>query len=388
MESKKRISEVFFYLAYIIWVSFNIINQTYYTEIVDFSDVFNYMRIIIYLLLFMKFILDDIYSIKTILAGIILLLIFKVALNTGLVNILDTFLFIYSARNLEFKKIIKVTLILNIILMSCIVGSSMVGIIKNDIWYREDYSIRYGLGYKYTTFIANYFFHMVLMYIYINGKKALSSIGVIVIYIINYIIYYFTDTRAIFYLTTLILVIELILKIKKTDMKVNKGWSIITQLSFPVCMIVSIFLTITYNGSNVIYNMLNNALTGRLALGKSAYEQFSISLLGKNIKWITGRVGIEMGFIDTYNYVDCAYLNILINYGVIVLLILCIGFMFIGKGVKEKNTCIVIIFLAIHSITDPQLIELMYNPFLLLLGEFLRYRIKINKKRKRIKIIY
>ena len=32
MESKKRISEVFFYLAYIIWVSFNIINQTYYTE--------------------------------------------------------------------------------------------------------------------------------------------------------------------------------------------------------------------------------------------------------------------------------------------------------------------------------------------------------------------
>ena len=95
-----------------------------------------------------------------------------------------------------------------------------------------------------------------------------------------------------------------------------------------------------------------------------------------------------MGFIDTYNYVDCAYLNILINYGVIVLLILCIGFMFIGKGVKEKNTCIVIIFLAIHSITDPQLIELMYNPFLLLLGEFLRYRIKINKKRKRIKIIY
>ena len=217
MESKKRISEVFFYLAYIIWVSFNIINQTYYTEIVDFSDVFNYMRIIIYLLLFMKFILDDIYSIKTILAGIILLIIFKVALNTGLVNILDTFLFIYSARNLEFKKIIKVTLILNIILMSCIVGSSMVGIIKNDIWYREDYSIRYGLGYKYTTFIANYFFHMVLMYIYINGKKALSSIGVIVIYIINYIIYYFTDTKAIFYLITLILVIELILKISNNN---------------------------------------------------------------------------------------------------------------------------------------------------------------------------
>ena len=367
--NKLKFSSNLFYMAFIIWVITYVFNQTSYWEMITNRKIILIVRGIVYLLLYFKFLLDESYSIKTLLALFFMGIIFFITINSRQLNIWDTFLFIYSARNLDLKKIIKITLILQVILMIFIIMSSMIGVIPNYVWYREDYSPRYGLGYNYTSFCANYFFHIVLMYTYLKEDKTLRLIECICIFIINFIIYYLTDTKAVFYLVNIIiLIIYFIDKKRASIIKDSFIKRSIYKYCFPICATVSIIFTINYNNSNSMYLFLNKLLTGRLALGKSAYENFHFKLFGQIIPWITA--GDEQAK-NLYNYVDSSYVNILINFGVVILILLCWGMVIIGREAINKNQhflCIVLVALSIHSITDPQFIELGYNPFLLLLS--------------------
>ena len=204
--NKVKDSELLFYLAYVIWTVNFVINQTYYSDILPVSEIYNILRVVIYLLLYTKFIIDNPYNKKILSFIIIMGLVFITTINSKLVSIMEIFLFIYSARNIDIKRIIKISLILHISLMIIIVVSSFIGIIENNVWYREDNSIRYGIGYRYTTFLANYFFHIVLMYVFLKELKNVTLVECISIIIINKVIYYYTDTKAVFYLVNLAII--------------------------------------------------------------------------------------------------------------------------------------------------------------------------------------
>lgn len=380
MKTKLTVSELLFYLAYIIWIVAAILQQTRYVDMLNIIVAMRAIRIVVYSLLISKIIYNNSYSIKSIfMFGTIGFILIIVTFYSDKLMLLDTFLFIYCARNLSIRQIIKVTLFIQVILMLFIILSSCSGIIQNDLWYREDGKIRYGLGYNYCTFAANYYFHMVLMYIYLKEEKKLKLKEVIVILCINYIIYIFTDTRAVFYLICGMIILAYNIRFFKSSLKNG----IINKLAFKYCVpisaMVSIFGSINYNSSNIIYVTLNHLLSGRLKLGRTAYEEFGVSLFGQKIGWVTGRAGIERGFDEIYNYVDSSYLNIALSYGLIVIILLCVGFVFIGKRAIENNDkyfCLVLMFLAIHSMTDPQLIELKYNPFILTFGMFFNVSLK------------
>lgn len=387
LKNKLSISTFIFNLAYIPWIMIYVINQTYYTDILPMEIISSIFRILIYCLLYIKFLFDESVSIKTILAFFIIIIVFIITLNSRMINIMDTFLFIYSARNLDLRKIIKVTLNLHITLMLSILLSAFIGIIKNDIWYRPDYSIRYGLGYKYTTFTANYFFHMVLMYIYLKGEKKINIIECIAIAAINYCIYYLTDTRAVYYLIVATIILTYIVgKIKNINTEKSSIKNLIYQYCIPILAVLTVIITIKYNPSNHLFKMIDEALTGRLTLSHSALETYGISLLGQNIEWVTGGSSLEINHL--YNYVDSSYINILLNYGMIMLIFVCIGFSKVGKSAmlnNDKYLIIVLIVLGIHSVTDPQLIELGYNPFLLMISLLFASNNKENKRKIRVK---
>lgn len=385
MKNKVTISKLFFYVAYIIWMITYILNQTYYREVLSLDIVCKIVRIIVYTILFIKVLYDNIYNAKTMFAIIFIALLLVISFNSGISILIDIFLFIYSVRNLNIRNVIKLTLFIQIFMMGFIIISSYYGIIVNDIWYRDDGGIRYGLGYTYCTFIANYYFHIILMYLYLKDEREFTIWEVIIILFINYIIYTMTDTRAVFYLISLTSILAYSINFLKNPLKNGMFNKLIFKYCFPISAIFSIVISINYNISNPVYVELNKLLSGRLALGKNAYEIFNISLLGQKINWITGRVGIERSFYEVYNFVDSSYLNIAINYGIIILALICIGFVLVGKYAIENNKkyiCLLLLVLAIHSISDPQLIQLEYHPFLLTFGIFFKSSFKYHRSDK------
>ena len=74
--------------------------------------------------------------------------------------------------------------------------------------------------------------------------------------------------------------------------------------------------------------------------------------------------------MDEYFYVDSSYVNIALTYGMVALIFIVLCFAILNyKAFKKGNykLCIIFAFLALHSFTDPQLLELKYNPFLIIL---------------------
>lgn len=402
MKEKFENPSKLFITAYLIWTSVYIFKQTYYIEILPMNIISKVARIIVYILLIRKFILEepkwikpiteikDLYreSRKDLLIKLFLIVtIFLVTFNTRNINVFDLALFIYSARNIDIKNVMKKALILNIAIMLFVVISSVTGIIKNQVWYRPDSSMRYGLGYTFTTFISNYFFHMVLIGIYLKDFKELDKkveiIGYTGILLVNYCIYKITDTKAIFYLINLLIVVYLLNKVIKKDLKDSFIKSNLCKYCFPLFTIGTFILTMIYNDSIPILSKLNNLLSGRLALGKNAIQRFGIKLFGQHMVW-NNTIWDNLSEVNwMYNYVDSSYINIMVNFGLIIMIILCIGFFVVGKNAvlnNQEGLFIVLLFLSVHSITEPQLIELGYNPFLLLISSLFLTKVKNKEK--------
>jgi hypothetical protein len=387
MKGKLSISELFFYIPYILWSIIYILEDTLYIYKFDVHEIMKLVRIISFTILVLKIFYDNLYSIKILLKFLLVgLLLMVIVFFSGQTLLLDTFLFIFCARNILFKDIIKITLIIHIFMIIFIILSNYFGIIQDvNVWYRDDGIIRYALGYNYCTLVAQYYFHIILMFIVLKDGKKLKLIETILILIINYIIYIYTDTRAVFFLICILIPLTYIISFFDKPLKNGIISKLLFKYCFPISALISIIGSINYDKSNIIYLVLNKLFSGRLDLGLKGYEQFGISWFGQKIQWITGA-----GSYDTYNYVDSSYLKIALNYGIILLIILCIVFVFIGKFAIENNKkyfCLVLMFLAVHSITDPQLIELRYNPFLLTFSVFFisNFKISLFEKTKLIK---
>ena len=371
--NKGKISKILFYIPYIMWLCVFILHQSYYKDLINIDVIFQSIRILTYISLLLKLLFDNEYYIKSIFIFIFIILICFICRNTENYFLFDTILFIYSARNINIKSLIKVTLIVQVSLMVLIIMSSLLGVIPNDLIYSNSRKVRHGLGFRYTTFSSNFYFNIVLMFLYSKQGKEINNISRLIILGINYFIYVLTDTKSVFILVCIGVIIEYIINFSDKPIKNSIYNKLAFKYSFLICAIISIFITINYNSSSVIYSKIDNILSNRLRLGYNAYQEYGISILGRKIIWSTSPGVDDLWGRSLYNYVDSAYVQILLNYGIILLLFICCGYIIIGKYAianNQKNICLVLLLLALHSITDPQLIDLRYNTFLFMFSMF------------------
>ena len=88
-----------------------------------------------------------------------------------------------------------------------------------------------------------------------------------------------------------------------------------------------------------------------------------------NINFIVLALVVEKVSGMDYFYVDSSYLQVLVRYGVIMLVVLCLAMMAVQcYSVVTKNIylCMGCSLFLIHCITDPQLLSFRYNPFIII----------------------
>ena len=121
-----------------------------------------------------------------------------------------------------------------------------------------------------------------------------------------------------------------------------------------------------YDSTNAVYARVNSLLSGRLRLGYQAIADYGVTLFGHPIEWIGFALGTAPD--KAYNYVDCSYLQVMLEYGVVFLILIVLLYsLAIRKAIAKKryDLCWILLFILIFSITEPRLADLAFNPFVL-----------------------
>lgn len=242
---------------------------------------------------------------------------------------------------------------------------SRIGVIKDYV--RQDGSrIRHFLGFSWTTTGAILFVFILLQYIYLKKGK-LSIWEDIIAFGISLYLYKMTNSRFAFLISIVTIIIFAIYRLNVNNGRFIQKLKGVFIASPVVVAIFAILLHAFYNPQNTIYFQLNKLLSGRLALGQNAMSKYGISLFGKDIEWIG--FNMEETLKGTYNYVDCSYVKILLDHGILFLSIVLLAYAYmLKKSIQKKQyyyTWILMIIM-VFSITEPRLFDITFNPFIVL----------------------
>ena len=364
--NRSIVSKYLYIFSFVLVIFVDFLSRTMFVEGFPFlRDVSKGLIVATSTMLLVKLLIDkhskiELYSI------LILIPIVSVIIYTTKTyyTLLPIFLLIINVRNINLEKILRIWLFEIIILMLFVSVSYYLDIIgeTTHIVGREGDKIRYGLGYGYASFSANYFFHFTLFYSFIRREK-LKVLEIIALFITNYYLYLKTDTKSAFACSVLLLFLILLIKY----LKLSKQNNFLNKYTMLFGFIISLGTLFLYRFGTEVGELLNTLVTGRLRLADKAWDEFGVTIFGQKILWVTENQW--MAEIE-YDYVDSSFLNILFNYGIILILLIIIGYYLLGRKKLSNNIfyTLMIVILGIHCIYDPQLLEISHNPSILFLG--------------------
>ncbi|MBQ6230917.1 MAG: hypothetical protein IJJ74_07335 [Eubacterium sp.] len=290
------------------------------------------------------------------------------------------FLVILAARGVSARMIISTALQAQGLTLSIAVLFSQIGLLVDYITDRSG-RIRHFMGFQWATTSALIFLYMVFEYIYLKkGRINIPEFAIINIF--SYYLYIMTDSRMSFLLvlaSTLFFLAfgGVISKKRKPSFRRLFTWIIIAMPWIVAAASIYLHKIFIKGGS---LDKLNVLLSNRLNYGHQAIDNYGISLLGKKMVWIG--YGLNDTGKGTYNYVDCSYLRIAIEYGLIFLaMILFIYSLVIYKAYKNgrKDLVWITLFILLISVTESRLFNFAFNPFMLLAFSSLR-KFEVTRK--------
>ena len=378
--------EVLLFGGFILYIFWKILRTTMFS----YSEMaFQICLILSIILLAAKIFLFDIYTVKMFIAVAAMMACgLLVAVSSGYLWPFIWILIVVAAKDISYRKILQIYLLMNITIVGLAFCASLLGVIENLAYISTDgKGLRYSFGCSYTTDFAAHIFFMLLTayYLYYKSLRWYHYAGTC---IIAGAIYYYCNARLDTICILLLVVffgiyhimrwqkereqtavpgieaegVQLItFKRTRTCLKLKKLFGKIALISLPVAGLVMYLLTSAYRQDDELLETINLTITGRLMLGKKGLEQFGLSLFGQDVP-MEG-MGGSLKHTKPYFFIDCSYLFILLRYG-----ILFLGIVFIIYGVicykRREDTALmlVIILLAISSTIDHHLLEEAYNP--------------------------
>ena len=378
----KKCKENIFFIAYIILLVSLMINTSKFSEIDIIKKCSHIFQILSCGIAMIKVFLDFKGEIKNKnkpkFTTIFFLMVMIISvIITKAKSIVYFAIFIIAAKDINFKKIAKITLNVQILCLIVFIVSSQLGIIENYKIRRAN-KIRQALGSSSPNCLMLQIFQIIGLYLYVNRDK-IKLYDIIVILGMALIFYNITDSRMGMIAIIFTVVGFGIVKIKRFNIMIKK-----TKILFKYCSvllaILIIVLTFVYKEFNI--TKLNSLLSNRLQLNVNAMEDYGITLFGSNIKWI-GQTDSFKVIDENYNYVDSSYFKIMLNHGIILLGFILYCMIKIMDYSYKKEDYLLVVLLAISQVYcffDSWLIAIQFNTFLFLLSDTL-YPFKLNENK-------
>ena len=358
---RDSLKNMLFYIPYVAYLLYSLLNTSFYAKYIN-----SYGKILfafcVLLLILKEFLGARFTSRDGVLALVLIVITGYFYMYFGLTQTLLP-IFIYSARNMEVNKILRISYVISVFMLVFIILSSYLGIIQNYIYYSALRERQY-LGFRYALYPSSILCNIIFLKVYVE-KENISWLSLICLLVANYVLFQYTDSRLTFILGVALIVFSTIMKKSQKFREILLNRTFIW--SFLVLALLSIYATINYDYLSDWQSDLNEALGGRLSLGNSTLKFYGYGLFGKTLS-LSGNGLDENGMLNTstYDYVDNLYVLLLLRAGIIFLFIFLVAMTIIMKKIyiqKDSYLYIIFILLAFHGIIDDLIMLPQYNSF-------------------------
>ena len=350
-----------------IVVSVVVFFNTISTTMLDrtfFQVKVNFLFLVV-LLLGLRFLYKMRVSYKYLILSILLLLSgVLVYFQTNRLNFLVYSMLLVLLVNVDMKVVLRNYIVVAGILVVGVFLLSLVGMIPN-LQYNRAGVIRNSFGFIYPTDFASHCFYLFLAVSYLLKDKFIWTRSLFGVLLSAFIIKY-CDAR----LNALSILLATVIFIYFYYSN-GKKLKIFALLPYSAVIFASVvtYLSYKFSWSNPFLVSVNKLITGRLALGRNAFDTFGVHLFGtRNVQFIGS--GGKTESVIGYNYVDSSYVQMLFTYGIVpVVLLLIIYVVASRKQYKDGQYLLVAILslIAFNCMIEAFWFVPTYNIFMFLL---------------------
>lgn len=393
--SREALAEPLFFFAYVVFMVATVLQTTMYTEMRYIPQLFIAMRYFAFVVAAVKVLLD-LYGDLTRVNGqrdklmdwvsvvlkyvLMAALVVAVCLTADERSLAFLLVLLLAARGVTANKIFRVTLWLQAFLAAFVFLSAAAGIIIDLRFERGGVFNRHALGYWFPSYIMSYYFFVLLLLFWIR-KKPLKPTSVALLEGLNLLLYLLTDARLGLMVNTFLIGVEFVRSVEKWRAPIYRfvdklmavpvlgpvlrwGWALLPEL---LCAYLALLFKFPISG---LAQKTDYLLSNRIYYAYVGVQKYGIHLLGNPIEWVGYGARTDMSEVEkTYNFVDCAYVYILLYFGVLVFLGMLFAMFWVSVRLGrrgEYHKCFLYGIIFIYCFVEPRLLELNMNTFLFL----------------------
>ena len=291
---------------------------------------------------------------------------------TGYEFLFDLGILLIGAVGVPSRKILKIYLAGLVITMYVALVGSFTGVIA-DLVYRDGDFYKHSFGICYPTdFAAHLVYGVLVLWVLFRKIPTIVHVVIMVGLTVLQLMFCGTQCSEIVMVLSIVSVIYVVASgwiMQRNGVlgKVIRGIDWLVCTTTVVCAVVIVALSVKYDPDIPVWAWINDMLSRRLRLAQDAFQQYGMSLFGTAFEMVGN--GGDTVSRSGYNFVDSSFCLILVRYGILVFLAILVLTVFTGvKANKNGNRRVVfaLALIAVHSMIEHHLIELAYNPFLLL----------------------
>jgi len=350
-----------------IVVSVVVFFNTISTTMLDrtfFQVKVNFLFLIV-LLLGLRFLYKMRVSYKYLILSILLLLSgVLVYFQTNRLNFLVYSMLLVLLVNVDMKVVLRNYVVVAGILVVGVFLLSLVGMVPN-LQYNRAGVIRNSFGFIYPTDFASHCFYLFLAISYLLKDKFIWTRSLFGVLLSAFIIKY-CDARL--NALSILLATVIFIYFYYSNGKKLKIFALLPYSAVVFASTVT-YLSYKFSWSNPFLVSINKLITGRLALGRNAFDTFGVHLFGtRNVQFIGS--GGKTESVIGYNYVDSSYVQMLFTYGIVPVVLLIIIYVVASrKQYKDGQYLLVAILslIAFNCMIEAFWFVPTYNIFMFLL---------------------
>ena len=350
-----------------IVVSVVVFFNTISTTMLDrtfFQVKVNFLFLVV-LLLGLRFLYKMRVSYKYLILSILLLLSgVLVYFQTNRLNFLVYSMLLVLLVNVDMKVVLRNYVVVAGILVVGVFLLSLVGMVPN-LQYNRAGVIRNSFGFIYPTDFASHCFYLFLAISYLLKDKFIWTRSLFGVLLSAFIIKY-CDARL--NAMSILLATVIFIYFYYSNGKKLKIFALLPYSAVVFASTVT-YLSYKFSWSNPFLVSVNKLITGRLALGRNAFDTFGVHLFGtRNVQFIGS--GGKTESVIGYNYVDSSYVQMLFTYGIVpVVLLIVIYVVASRKQYKDGQYLFVAILslIAFNCMIEAFWFVPTYNIFMFLL---------------------
>lgn len=384
-EFKCNLSEIFFLGIFAVWL---ILTYSWTTMAhIPWPPFFYFcVQIGIGLVVLFRYMVMKTSDIKKILFILLVIGSFIIARRySGVDALLETGFLIAGANDIDYRKILKAYLIVEIPMTICTMIAGYTGVITNLVYHRGE-QVRMSFGFVYPTDFAAGIIFMVTAWVVLRQVRCTwIEIGLMIISVVLFEKY--CDVRNSEIVMMILSICVVYLKIRN-KLAAKKGKGYIPSLLLKILCLVApyglagfmILVSRFYRPDIEWMAKLNTLFSTRLSLGKEVFDRYDIQIWGQDIP-MRGNGGSTEVVAD-YFFIDSSYVNILMRLGLVafILVMLIISIIMI-KSLNHPYMLMAMAIVCIHSVMEHHMFEVYYDVFLML--PLAKFDVKDIGKRQR-----